>query len=115
MDDFLAHASGSLAAYDGDERLAGVDFVIEQRIGTEPPWESHYHVVIGSGSIRVEDGPADSPDVTITQDPETAAALQRGDLHAQNAFLTGRLSIDGDIGRLIEHGELLGRLVDGPR
>jgi hypothetical protein len=37
--------------------------------------------------------------------------LRLGEIHAQRAFLTGRLSIDGDIDKLLNHGALLSSLL----
>ena len=95
----------------GDERLAGVSFTIEQRILDGSDLEACYHLVLADRSAQVHDGPAVDADVTIEQDATTARALRSGELHAQNAFLTGRLTITGDVRKLIEHGSLLGDLL----
>lgn len=108
-------ARNALERLDGDDRLAGINLTIEQIIaaegvgGTTP--EETYHVQIANGSVTVVDGPAVAPDLTISQNTETAAALRSGSVHAQTAFLTGRLTIDGDVDKLLEYGELLANLL----
>lgn len=107
IDQFAASTRSACARLVGDTRLADIDLVIEQRIVDANTIVSNYHVCIANGEVDVIDGPAEAPDVTISQDLVTAQALQRGNVHAQTAFLTGRLSIDGDIHKLLDHGDLL--------
>jgi hypothetical protein len=115
IDQFAAGTRSACARFVGDSRLADIDLVIEQRIADADEVVSNYHVCIANGEVDVIDGPAEAPDVTISQDLATAQALQRGDVHAQTAFLTGRLNIDGDIHKLLDHGELLANLLGGHR
>ena len=111
IDQFAAGTRSACARFVGDTRLADIDLVIEQRIVDADALVSNYHVCIANGEVDVIDGPAEAPDVTISQDLVTAQALQRGDVHAQTAFLTGRLNIDGDIHKLLDHGDLLADLL----
>ena len=50
-------------------------------------------------------------DIVISQDVETAAALRAGTTHAQTAYLTGRLTIDGDVDKLLHYGPALQAIV----
>lgn len=102
--DQLAHVAASMI----DEQVA---FTIEQIITDAGEIVGHYHLVLGSGAATVHPGAAPNPDITIKQDAETAEALRDGTLHAQGAFLTGRLSVDGDVAKLIEYGPLLTSLL----
>lgn len=115
IDQFAAGTRSACARFIGDSRLADIDLVIEQRIVDANTLVSNYHVCIANGEVDVIDGPAEAPDVTISQDLATARALQRGDVHAQTAFLTGRLNIDGDIHKLLDHGDLLADLLGDHR
>lgn len=114
MDEFAAHAAAATHHLDGDPRLEDADLVIEQRIGEPDALESNYHLILRRGSLKVIDGPAPGADVTITQDATTARAVRDGALHAQQAFLTGRLSVDGDIAKLLRHADLLSSVL-GPQ
>ena len=61
------------------------------------------YVDTSSGKLDVESGQLESPDLTITLAYDTAKALLvDGDAQAaMNAFLGGRIKIDGDITKLI--------------
>ncbi len=61
-----------------------------------------YHVVLGPDRDRAVAGPAPARDVTFTMDEATARAVSAGELSTEEAFITGRLTIDGDPGPLIE-------------
>ncbi len=111
LDEYAAHTARAIAFVDGSQIGEDVDLTIEQLITEHGATVGHYHLVLRSGIASVHSGPAQTPDVTIKQDAATAQALRDGSLHAQGAFLTGRLSVDGDVAKLIEHGPLLGSLL----
>lgn len=111
--DFGGHASAAMANIDASEISTDVEFVLEQQVTENGEIVDQYHVVIANGAVNVVPGPAPSPDVVLKQDAATARSLRDGTLHAQNAFLTGRLSIDGDINSLLEHGPLIAQLLPG--
>ena len=47
-------------------------------------------------------------DVTLTADAETFKDILNGDLDATSAFMSGRLSVDGDMGTAMQLAGLLG-------
>ena len=59
-----------------------------------------WYVEVRGDGARVVAGRHPAPDVTFSQDAATAAAVNRGDLSAQAAFLDGRLQVRGAVGRL---------------
>ncbi|MGA2804238.1 MAG: SCP2 sterol-binding domain-containing protein [Acidimicrobiales bacterium] len=61
------------------------------------------HVDTSSGELVVETGHVDSPDLTVTVDYDTAKAiLVDGDAQAaMQAFMSGRIRIDGDMTMLL--------------
>ncbi len=109
--DYAEHVAASLRALAGDERLAELDLVIEQRIVDGDELVTRYHLLFDGGPPRVVEGGADAADVVLTLDQETADTLRRGDSHAHRAFLTGRLRLEGDIDALLSHGGVLAGLV----
>lgn len=113
MNEFGNHASSALSGIDRAAVSNEVDFVLEQQVTDNDEIVDRYHVVIRGGDVEVVAGPAQNPSVVLKQDVATARALRDGTLHAQNAFLTGRLSIDGDINGLLDHGPLLTQLLPG--
>jgi hypothetical protein len=97
-----------IEALDGAARgLDGPDepFVIEQVVD-----DVAWHVVLGPDGVRVLPGRAEGPDVTFTQDRDTADAIATGELSAAAALTAGRLTVRGATSRLTEHRELLARL-----
>ena len=112
VEDYAERARRRLSLVAGDERLAGVDLVIEHRVIDGDDLVARYHLRFGGGALTVVDGAAEAPDVLLSCDAATATALRNGESHAHRAFLTGRLRIDGDIDLLLAHGDLLAGLLD---
>jgi len=111
MDQFSAHAASTLADVDTSQIPDDIRIVLEQQVTDGEAVVDRYHVIVADGSVRVDQDPAEGADVILRQDVATAQALREGSLHAQQAFLTGRLSIEGDIDGLLEHGPLLAILL----
>jgi len=69
-------------------------------------------VIEGEGAIVVDSTGAragdDETDVTLTADAETFAAMMSGELNPTNAFMTGKLTVDGDMGLAMQLGAALG-------
>lgn len=61
------------------------------------------HVDTSSGDLVVESGHLESPDLTVTVDYATAKAiLVDGDTQAAiQAFMSGRIKVDGDVSQLL--------------
>ena len=94
-----------------DEAIPGdLDLVIEQRIVEEDSVVEQYWVVFRDGAASVSAEALD-PDIVISQDPETAHAIQAGSSNAQTAYLTGRLTIDGNVDKLLRVGPGLQSIV----
>ena len=55
------------------------------------------HLTIRNRNCEIGDGPATSPDVTVTMDDEDFVALMTGEINGMTAFMTGKLTIDGDL------------------
>ena len=94
--DTAARASTDLAELGRESPL-----VIEQRVRDTPLGEVTYHMLINAHGARVVSGRAAGPDITLTTDFATASALCRGDANAQQALMTGRLKIGGDVDQLV--------------
>jgi putative sterol carrier protein len=69
-------------------------------------------VIPGEGAIMVDGAGVragdEEADVTMTADTETFRAILAGDLNPTAAFMTGKLSIDGDLGAAVRLGAALG-------
>lgn len=85
----------STVTVDGD-----VTLVVQQEVVDGEP--RRWHVVVDGGRVDVAAGEHPSPDVTFVQDVATAAAIEAGELSAQQAFVDGRLRVRGAVGRLVD-------------
>ncbi|MBB06300.1 MAG: sterol carrier family protein [Pseudooceanicola sp.] len=69
-------------------------------------------VISGEGAIMIEgdtvrEGDEDA-DVTLTADAETFQEILSGDLNPTSAFMTGKLSVDGDMSKAMALASALG-------
>jgi predicted lipid carrier protein YhbT len=89
--------------------VAGIDLRIEQVVRDGPRWR----LVIEGGAMRVDREPDDTePDIRLTSDRATAAAIAAGTRAALDAFITGDLVIGGDVRAMLDHREALEALGD---
>lgn len=56
-------------------------------------------VMLDSAGARAGDEPAE---VTLTADADTFRQILEGDMNPTSAFMTGKLSIDGDMGQAMK-------------
>ncbi len=84
MSDFLEQAAAEL-----NEKISGFDGTAKFFI------EGTGAIVLDSDGARVSD---DDAEVTMTADAETFEAIFSGELNPTSAFMTGKLTIDGDMG-----------------
>lgn len=63
----------------------------------------HSHVDTSSGQLEMDIGHLDSPDLTVTLSYDTAKAIlvDADAAAAMNAFMSGRIRVDGDITKMI--------------
>ena len=71
-----------------------------------------YHFSFTPDGARVSIGPAAAPDLVLVADEDTARSLQQGSLRAQDATVSRRLKVRGQIQRLRGAGEALRSLDD---
>lgn len=68
-------------------------------------------VIAGEGALIIEGQTVrasdDDADVTLTADAETFRAILDGDLNPTMAFMSGKLSVDGNMGLAMALGSVL--------
>ncbi len=70
---------------------ADVDLCIEHHVD-----DFTYHVLLADARVHVRNGAAAQHTVRLTTDAVSAAAIARGELSAQRAFMNGLLRVGGD-------------------
>ena len=107
---FADHASQALRSIDANTISSDLQLTIEQRILDGDEIVDRYSVTLANGQASIARDDVDA-DIVISQDAATAQAIQAGETHAQTAYLTGRLTIDGDVDKLLAHGPALQSIV----
>ncbi len=68
-------------------------------------------MIAGEGGIMIDGNGAragdDEADVTLTADADTFEAILAGDMDPTAAFMSGKLSVDGDMGLAMKLGSVL--------
>jgi putative sterol carrier protein len=103
-DEWASQASEALNSNDAFKgAISGVTLSVQQNVTGGPDGDKSYYMNIDNGEAKMAIGDAATPDVTISQDYETAVAIAKGELNAQNAFMTGKLKVTGNMAKLMQH------------
>ena len=81
---------------------SGQNVKLQQVVSDAPDGEAKYYFVLDNGSVDVSLGEVADADATITQNYETAVAITKSELNAQNAFMQGKLKISGNMMKLMQ-------------
>ena len=75
-----------------------------QQVVTDTPdgGEGKYYFTLDNGSAEVALGELADAEATVTQNYETAVAIQKLELNAQQAFMQGKLKISGNMMKLMQ-------------
>ena len=85
-------------------RPAGdAELTIQQRVLGSPEGDVAFVLRVWDTAVSIEQGSDAHPDVTLTEDYETALAIHEGRLSAAAAFAAGRVQVSGAVARLLEH------------
>ena len=73
-------------------KIAGMNSIFQFNLGEEV-----YSVKVADGAVDVSEGATEGANIQLTMSPEDFLALTSGQLNSQQAFLTGKLKIKGDM------------------
>jgi aminoglycoside phosphotransferase (APT) family kinase protein/putative sterol carrier protein len=71
---------------------------------------SSWYIVAASGKGSRHEGTVENPDVTLTADAADWHAIQSGELNRTQAFLGGKLKIEGDVTLLLQLEDVISKL-----
>lgn len=88
---------------DFSKAAAGQQVKLQQVVtGTPEGDEKKYYFKLDDGAADVSLGEVDGAEATLSQSYDTAAAIQKGELNPQNAFMQGKLKISGNMMKLMQ-------------
>lgn len=107
--EWLEALTATLAAHEGFKSAIGnTELALQFDVPDAPEGrEKSYLIAIGGGGARATAGAGASPDVTITQNYETAMSMSKGELNTQMAFMTGKIKVAGNMAKLITNQAML--------
>ena len=99
----------ALQAHEGFKgATATTELTLQFEVSDAPEGTEHtYLITLSGGSVQASAGPGASPDVTITNSYETAAAIAKNELNTQMAFMTGKIKVAGNLTKLITNQAML--------
>ncbi len=84
---------------------------LKEKLGQDGFDSSVKFEITGEGAVIVDEDGVRAGDedaaCTLTADPETFQAMMDGSLNPTSAFMTGKLTVDGDMGIAMRLGSLL--------
>lgn len=90
-----------------DHQLRDIELTLLQIVTDAPGGEVAYWLTFDRGVVTGDLGRSPDADVTFEMDQDTAAALGRGELNHQAAFMQGMLKVTGNMGKLLQNQHAL--------
>lgn len=81
---------------------SGQSVKLQQVVTDAPEGEAKYYFKIEDGAAEVGIGELEDAEATLTQNYETSVAILKEELNAQNAFMQGKLKIQGNMMKLMQ-------------
>ena len=103
-EDWANDVTNVLNEHEGFKNAIGAaDLKVQFETQDGPDGEVNYYLATSGGNATLALGDVDGPDVTIKQSHDTAAAISKGELNTQTAFMTGKLKVSGNLAKLMMH------------
>lgn len=96
----MTDALNSSADFQG--AASGQAVKLQQVVTDAPDGETKYYFTLDGGKAQVALGEIPDAEATLTQSYETAVAITKQELNAQNAFMQGKLKISGNMMKLMQ-------------
>jgi putative sterol carrier protein len=102
-EDWAQEVTNALNSSDEFQNAASNQVVKLQQVVTDAPdGEVKYFFTLEGGKAQVGVGEISDAEATLTQNYETAVAITKQELNAQNAFMQGKLKISGNMMKLMQ-------------
>ena len=94
------------AAFSG--AMANVVFGLQFNVSGAPEGDVPYYLQIVDGAATMALGELDGADASVSSDYDTAAAISKGELNVQMAFMTGKIKVGGNMAKIMMNQSLIG-------
>ena len=87
--------------------MAGVDLGLQFEVTDAPAGPIDYYLLVGDGVATLALGTLEDADASVASDYETAAAIAKGELNVQMAFMTGKIKVGGNMAKVMMYQGLI--------
>jgi putative sterol carrier protein len=87
--------------------MTGVDLGLQFEVTDARDGAVSYYLSVGDGTATLALGILDDADASVTSDHETAAAIAKGELNVQMAFMTGKIKVGGNMAKVMMYQGLI--------
>lgn len=103
-EEWAQQVTDALNSSDEFQSAASGQQVKLQQVVTDTPdgGEAKYYFTLDGGNAQVAVGELSDAEATLTQSYDTAVAITKQELNAQNAFMQGKLKIQGNMMKLMQ-------------
>lgn len=104
-EEWTAAIRDALNANEEVTEFAAWAYITLEHVATGVPGRGdvHHWRRFADGKVDVELGAATDPVAVLTTSYEDAVAINKGELDLQAAFARGKLKVDGDVTKLLQH------------
>ena len=108
-EDWVTAVNEAVNAHEGFKNAAaGISLAFQFNVTEAPEGAlSAYYLKLDDGTPVAAPGEVEGSDVAITSDYDTSAAVSRGELNTQTAFMTGKLKVTGNLAKLMMHQNII--------
>ncbi len=89
------------------EAMTGVDLGLQFNVADAPARTIDYYLAVGDGVAALALGELDGFDASVGSDYETAAAIAKGELNVQMAFMSGKIKVGGNMAKVMMYQGLI--------
>lgn len=87
--------------------MTGVDLGLQFNVADAPAGAVDYYLAVGDGVAAMALGELDGFDASVGSDYETAAAIAKGELNVQMAFMSGKIKVGGNMAKVMMYQGLI--------
>ena len=108
-EDWVTGLNDALNAHEGFKAAAaGISLAFQFNVSDAPEGGvDSYYLKVAEGAPTATSGEVEGADVTISADYDTSAAIAKGELNTQTAFMTGKLKVTGNLAKLMMHQNVI--------